>query len=77
MTAYAIDWEGAYDAWKRSGLPRRRFQYSEQFEPFIRETGMPSEDTVRTRFRSIRDRRGANYVPPAPSNPEVERSLLS
>lgn len=73
MTAYAIDWEGAYDAWKRSGLPRRRFQYSEQFEPFIRETGMPSEDTVRTRFRSIRDRRGANYVPPAPSNPEVER----
>lgn len=73
MTSYDIDWEGAYDAWKRSGLARRKFQYSEQFKPFIRESRMPSEDTVRTRFRSIRDRCGANYVPPAQPDPSIER----
>ena len=71
MTAYAIDWEGAYDAWKQSGLPRRRFQYSEQFKSFIGEGGMPSEDTVRTRFRSIRDQRGDRYV--AAVNSETEQ----
>lgn len=58
MTTYNIDWEGAYDAWKQSGLPRRRFQYSDLFKTFIGEGAMPSEDTVRTRFRSVRDQRG-------------------
>lgn len=62
---YAIDWDGAYDAWKQSGMSRRQFQYSEHFAKFIRQCGMPSEDTVRTRLRSVRDRRSANYVPPA------------
>ena len=71
MTAYAIDWEGAYDAWKQSGLPRRRFKYSEQFKSFIGEGGMQSEDTVRTRFRSIRDQRGDRYV--AAVNSETEQ----
>lgn len=71
MTAYAIDWEGAYDAWKQSGLPRRRFKYSEQFKSFIGEGGMQSEDTVRTRFRSIRDQRGNRYV--ATVNSETEQ----
>ena len=55
---YNIDWEGAYDAWKKSGLPRRRFLYSKLFEEFIIDGTRPSEDTVRTRFRSIRDQRG-------------------
>ena len=62
---YDIDWDDVYDAWKRSGMSRRQFQYSEHFAKFIRQCGMPSEDTVRTRLRSVRDRRGANYVPPA------------
>lgn len=56
MTAYNISWEGVYDAWKQSGLPRRKLQYSEQFKSFISDGGIPSEDTVRTRFRRIRDR---------------------
>lgn len=58
MTAYNINWEDAYDAWKQSGLPRRKFQYSDQFISFIGDGEIPSEDTVRTPFRSIRDQRG-------------------
>lgn len=63
MAQYLIDWDGAYDAWKKSKLSRRRFQYSKQFKEFIIDGGMPSEDTVRTRFRSIRDQREANFNP--------------
>ena len=51
-----IDWEGAYRAWKESKLSRRRFQLSRQFRTFIHDGSTPSEDTVRTHFRRIRDR---------------------
>ena len=54
MTTYNIDWEGAYDAWKQSGLPRRRFQYSDLFKTFIGEGAMPSEYPFPKRPRSTR-----------------------
>lgn len=66
---FNIDWAGAYQAWQQSGLSRRCFQYSPDFQAFLVDGQMPSEDTVRTRFRSIRDRLQANYVPTVPSVP--------
>lgn len=74
MTTCNIDWEGTYDARKQSRLLRRKFQYGEQFRSFIDEAGMPSKDAVRTRFRCIRDQRGASYV--AEVNYEIDQLLM-
>ena len=52
---FNIDWAGAYQAWRQSGMSRRCFQYSPEFQTFLADRSMPSEDTVRTHFRSIRD----------------------
>ena len=44
---YHIDWEGAYDAWKKSGLSQQKFQYSQHFKCFIGQEGVPSAETIR------------------------------
>ena len=59
---YHIDWEGAYDAWKKSGLSQQKFQYSQHFKCFIGQEGVPSAETIRIWFRRIRDQRGDHYV---------------
>lgn len=60
--SFNIDWSGAYQAWKQSGMSRRCFQYSPDFQAFLADGQMPSEDTVRTHFRSIRDRLEAKRI---------------
>ncbi len=61
---YDVDWEGAYHAWKASKLSRQKFHYSEEFKKFILAGTMPSEDTVRTHFRRIRDKIEAGLINP-------------
>lgn len=56
MSKYEVDWEGAYHEWKESGLSRRLFQMSLQFKKYVQGDRMPSEDTVRSHFRTVRDR---------------------
>ncbi|MDO4937106.1 MAG: hypothetical protein Q4E62_04240 [Sutterellaceae bacterium] len=56
MSKFEVDWEGAYQEWKESGLSRRLFQMSLQFKKYVRGDRMPSEDTVRSHFRTVRDR---------------------
>lgn len=52
---YNVDWEGAYHAWKASTLSRQKFHYSEEFQKYVLDGNMPSEDAVRTHFRRVRD----------------------
>ena len=62
---YYVDWEGAYHAWKASKLSRQKFHYSEEFQKYVLDGNMPSEDAVRTHFRRVRDRIESGLIEPS------------
>lgn len=69
---YKVNWDGAYETWKKSKFSQKKFYYSKEFKKFLRPGRMPTEATFQSHFRSIRKKLESEAVNLAPKQQPKE-----